>query len=105
MRSGEIRPTRPDSTMDGASFEAELMYFGRLSEFLRVTSEKITITDERDTLGRLLQHLRCRGGAWAYELAEHQVLFTVDGVCAQPSCRIQAGVEIGLFSRKSIFEA
>lgn len=84
---------------------AVLMYFGRLSEFLSMTSEQVAVTDAPDTLGQLLQRLRCRGGAWAYELDERQVLLTVDGRYAQPSERIQPGAEIGLHSRRSIFEA
>jgi len=84
--------------------EVEIMYFGRASEFLLMTSERLVIPDETCTLGQVLNSLRERGNRWAYELDNRYVVCTIDGKAANLFDTITAGVEINIFSRKSIFE-
>lgn len=81
------------------------MYFGRTSEFLLATSERMAIPDEDCTLEQLLHRLRLRGGRWADELDESHVLCSINGKDAALSDRIEAGSEIAVSSRKSVFEA
>lgn len=84
--------------------EIEIMYFGRASEFLQMTLERMVIPDEGYTLEQVLSNLRKRDGRWAYELDDRHVVCTVDGKSATLSGTIKSGVEINIFSRKSIFE-
>ncbi len=81
--------------------EIEIMYFGRPSEFLMMTSERMGIANEMDTLAKVLNKLRQRGDRWAYELDDSHVLCTVNGKTAALSDTIAAGEELGIFSRKS----
>ena len=85
--------------------EVLIMYFGRVSEFLVVTSERMAIPDGIYTLEQLLKKLRTRKGRWADELDGMQIVCTVDGKPAVLSDTIGAGAEIAIHSRKSIFEA
>lgn len=85
--------------------EVEIMYYGRASEFLMVTSERMAIPDGRYTLGQLLCSLYKRGDRWAYELDDSQLLCTVNGRDAHLFDTLVAGAEICISSRKSIFEA
>ncbi|MCK9200447.1 MAG: hypothetical protein M0P59_00135 [Gallionella sp.] len=85
--------------------EVAIMYFGRTSEFLLATSERMAIPDEACTLEQLLHRLRLRGGRWVDELDESHVLCSVNGKDAALSDRIEAGSEIEISSRKSVFEA
>ena len=85
--------------------EIQLMYFGRVSEFLLVTSERVVIPAENYTLAELLKKLSQRGGRWADELDARQVICTVNGKSAGLSDTLSIGDEIDIYSRKSIFEA
>lgn len=82
----------------------ELMYFGRTSEFLMMTSERLVLDEHVNTLAKVLSELRQRGAAWAYELAEGQVLCTVNGQSQNLSATIMDGNEIGVFSMRSMFQ-
>ena len=83
--------------------EVMIMYFGRASEFLMMTSERMAMPDEPCTLGQMLGNLRSRGERWAYELDESQMLCTVNGKAASLSEVLETGAEIGLFSQKSLY--
>lgn len=85
--------------------EVAIMYFGRTSEFLMMTSERMVIPSGRYTLGQLLCGLYKRGDRWAYELDDSHLVCTVNGRDARLCDTIRPGEEICLFSRKSIFEA
>jgi len=63
----------------------------------------MVIPDGTYTLGQVLNKLRKRGNRWAYELDDSHVVCTVDGKAASLSDTVEAGVEINIFSRKSIF--
>lgn len=82
----------------------EVMYFGRPSEFLLMSSERLDIPDDTYTLEQVLNRLRNRGDRWAYELAGNHVICTVGRKAAKPSDSIEDGDEIGIFSCKTIFE-
>ena len=85
--------------------EIEIMYFGRTSEFLMVTSERMVIPTGRYTLGQLLCGLYKRGERWAYELDDSHLTCTVNGRNADLFDTILPGAEICFASAKSIFEA
>jgi molybdopterin converting factor small subunit len=85
--------------------EVEIMYFGRTSELLMVTSERIVIPTERYTLGQLLRSLYKRGDRWMDELDDSHLVCTVDGQDAKLFDTVKPGAEICLFSKKSIFES
>lgn len=85
--------------------EVAIMYFGRTSEFLMMTSECMVIPTGRYTLGQLLCGLYKRSDRWAYELDDSHLICTVNGRDARLCDTIRPGEEICLFSRKSIFEA
>lgn len=84
--------------------EVSIMYFGRTSEFLMMTSERMVIPNEIYTLEQVLNRLQIRGGRWACELDNSHVICTVNGQDAALSDTIEAGDEIGIFSSKSVFE-
>jgi len=84
--------------------QVELLYFGRTSEFLMMTSERLLVSEQVNTLAKVLGELRQRGAAWAYELAEGHVLCTVDGESKNLSAEIRDGNEIGVFSMRSMCE-
>ena len=83
----------------------DIMYIGRPSEFLLTTSERMEVPDAAPTLQKVLDRLRERGERWVYELDERHVICTVNRVPAVQSACLAAGDEIGIHSRKSIFEA
>jgi molybdopterin converting factor small subunit len=85
--------------------EVAIMYFGRTSEFLMMTSERMVIPTGRYTLGQLLSSLYKRGDRWVDELDESHLLCTVNGRDARLFDPIAPGAEICISSRKSIFEA
>lgn len=85
--------------------EVAIMYFGRTSEFLMMTSERMVIPTGRYTLGQLLCSLYKRGDRWVDELDDSYLLCTVNGREARLFDTIEPGAEICLSSRKSIFEA
>jgi len=85
--------------------EAAIMYFGRTSDFLMVTSERMVIPDENHTLEQMLNRLRIRGDRWADELDDSHVIYTVNGKAAALADTIESGCEIEISSRKSLFEA
>lgn len=80
--------------------EIVLMYFGRPSEQLQMTSERLPIAEEGCPLEQVLQQLRSRGERWAYELHDHHVICRVHGQAVQPSFLLAAGDEVGIFSSK-----
>lgn len=82
----------------------EVMYFGCPSEYLLMTSERMVISNDISTLQQVLNKLRNRGGRWAYELDDRHVICTVDRKATMLSDAIEDGDEIGIFSRKSLFE-
>lgn len=86
------------------SHEVEIMYFGRASDFLMMTSERIVIPNEPMTLQQLLNRLRARGERWVEELADCHVVCTVNQSSASLMDKVEGGDEIGIFSRKSVLE-
>lgn len=87
-----------------AKAEVEIMYFGRVSDFLMMTSERIGVSVEKYTLEQMLNKLRQRGERWAYELNDSLVICSINGKNALLSDNIMIGDEIGIFSRKPMFE-
>jgi len=85
--------------------EVAIMYFGRTSEFLMMTSERMVIPAGRYTLGQLLCSLYKRGDRWVDELDDSHLMCTVNGLDARLFDTIKPGAEICISSRKSIFEA
>ncbi|MDD2720145.1 MAG: MoaD/ThiS family protein [Gallionella sp.] len=81
----------------------EVMYFGRASEFLMMTSERIEVSDEVSTLEKMLNSLRLRSETWAYELDREHVFCTINRKAAQWSTPLNAGDEVGIFSNRSLF--
>jgi molybdopterin converting factor small subunit len=84
--------------------EVMVKYFGRVSEFLVMTSERVAMPNELYTLGQVLGNLRGRGNRWAYELDDSRIMCAVNGKAAMLSDVIEAGAELCLFSQKSVFE-
>jgi molybdopterin converting factor small subunit len=85
--------------------EVAIKYFGRTSEFLMMTSERMVIPSGRYTLGQLLCSLYKRGDRWVDELDDSHLMCMVNGREARLFDTIQPGAEICISSRKSIFEA
>lgn len=85
--------------------EVAIMYFGRTSEFLMMTSERMVIPTGRYTLGQLLCSLYKRGDRWVDELDDSHLMCTVNGREARLFDTIAPGAEICISSKKSIFEA
>jgi len=85
--------------------EVAIMYFGRTSESLMMTSERMVIPSGRYTLGQLLCSLYKRGDRWVDELDDSHLMCTVNGRDARLFDTIAPGAEICISSRKSIFEA
>jgi len=85
--------------------EVAIMYFGRTSEFLMMTSERMVIPTGRYTLGQLLCSLYKRGDRWVDELDDSHLMCTVNGRDARLFDTIKPGAEICISSRRSIFEA
>ena len=85
--------------------EIEIMYVGRTSEFLMMTSERMAIPTGRYTLGQLLCSLYQRGGRWVDELDGSHLVCTVNGREAMLFDAIPPGAEVCLGSTKSIFQA
>lgn len=85
--------------------EVAIMYFGRASASLMMTSERMVIPDGIYTLAHLLGNLRKRGEQWADELDDSHVMCTINGMDARLFDTIKVGAEICISSKKSIFEA
>jgi len=83
--------------------EVAIMYFGRTSEFLMMTSERVAIPAGGCTLGQLLGNLYKRGDRWADELDDRYLVCTVNGREAHLFDTIAAGNEVCLSSTRSIF--
>lgn len=79
------------------------MYFGRTSEFLMMTSERLAIPSGIYTLEQVINRLRTRGDRWAFELDDSHINFTVNGKHAVLSDTVAVGSEIEIFSSKSVF--
>lgn len=79
-------------------------YFGRLCDFLAMTSESLCLPGEETTVSQVLVQLRCRGVKWECELGDANVICTVNGREAQLATPLRGGAVIGLHSRKTIFE-
>jgi hypothetical protein len=84
--------------------EVAIMYFGRTSEFLMMTSERMVIPTGRYTLGQLLCSLYKRGDRWVDELDDSHLMCTVNGREARLFDTIAPGAEICISSRRSVFE-
>lgn len=84
--------------------EVAILYFGRVSDLLMMTSERMVIPDDVCMLEQLLSRLRERGDRWAYELDSNHVTCTINRKSALLSDTIKVGDEIGVFSRKSWYE-
>jgi hypothetical protein len=84
--------------------EVAIMYSGRASEFLRMTSERMVIPDGRYTLGQLLCSLYRRGDRWVDELDDSHLKCTVNGREAKLFDTIEPGAEICLSTNKSIID-
>jgi molybdopterin converting factor small subunit len=85
--------------------QVAIMYFGRTSEFLMMTSERMVIPTGRYTLGQLLCSLYKRGDRWVDELDDSHLMCTVNGREARLFDPIKPGAKICISSRRSIFEA
>lgn len=95
----------PPTTSLVSRHEVAIMYSGRASEYLRMTSERMVIPTGRFTLGQLLCNLYKRGDRWVDELDDCHLKCTVNGREARLFDTIEPGAEICISSRKSIFEA
>jgi len=84
--------------------EVAIMYSGRASELLRVTSERMVIPTGRYTLGQLLCSLYKRGDRWVDELDDSHLKCTVNGREAKLFDTIEPGAEVCLSTNKSIIE-
>lgn len=84
--------------------EISIIYLGRSSDFLMMTSERMVIPDKNFTLKQVLTRLRKRGGRWGCELDDSHVICTVDGVSVALSDNILVGSKLKIGSRKSVFE-
>ena len=82
----------------------QIMYFGRPSDFLLMTSERLDIADETCSLEQVLNRLRKRGEKWAYELADCHVVCTINQDYAELTTMLEDRDEIGIFSRKPCYE-
>ena len=91
------------SSLNNAEHEISVMYYGRVSEFLMMTSERIAIPEEHYTLGQLLAVLRSRDASWAYELHASHLLCAINGKAVSLDREIFAGDEVSIASRKSIY--
>lgn len=78
--------------------EVAIMYAGRASEALQMTSERMAIPSGRYTLGQLLCSLYKRGDHWVDELDDSHLVCTVDGRKATLFDPIEAGAEIRICS-------
>lgn len=85
--------------------EIAILYFGRTSEFLMMTSERMAIPAGRYTLGQLIGSLHKRGDRWVDELDDSHLVCMVNGREARSFHPVKAGDEVCFSSTKSIFEA
>jgi len=85
--------------------EVAILYLGRTSEFLMMSSERMVIPKTPYTLEEMLCSLRLRSGLWKEELDESHVACSVNGRPAALNEVVEAGAEIAIYSRKSLFEA
>jgi molybdopterin converting factor small subunit len=85
--------------------KVRIMYFGRLSDSLMMTSELMELPEEDFRLGQVLDRLRQRGISWRYELHESHLVCTVNAGAAKLTDPLQESDEIALYSRKSWLEA
>ena len=97
---GRVNNTHFQSPAAGieSRHEIAIMYSGRASEFLKMTSERMVIPDGRFTLGQLLCNLYKRGDQWVDELDDDGLVCTVNGREAKLFDTIEAGAEIRIFS-------
>lgn len=109
----EIRSSRdivePEASCRAAALarrhEISILYFGRTSEFLMITSERMVIPGGICTLAQVMERLRMRAGRWATELDDSHAIYAVNGLGAGLCDTISAGDELCISSKKSIFEA
>lgn len=83
----------------------EIMYFGRPSEMLMMTSERMVIPKAGYAITQVLEQLRQRGDRWVYELDDSHVICTINGRTVSLHDTLQTGDELGLFSSKPWLEA
>jgi molybdopterin synthase sulfur carrier subunit len=92
------------STQVKSRHEIEIVYFGRPSELLMMTSERMVIPSTGSAIAQVLALLRQRGGRWAHELDDSHVICTVNGRAVSLHDTLRTGDEMGLFSSKSWLE-
>ena len=90
------------ATVRASRREVAIKYFGRGSEWMRMT---MVIPDGRYTLGQLMCSLYKRGDAWVDRLDDSELACTVNGRDAKLFDTIEPGAEIRIALRKSTFEA
>jgi len=93
------------STQVKSRHEIEIVYFGRPSEFLMMTSERMEIPSTGSAIAQVLALLRQRGDRWVHELDDSHVICTVNGHAVSLHDTLRTGDEMGLFSSKSWLEA
>jgi molybdopterin converting factor small subunit len=81
--------------------QIEIMYFGRASDALMMTSERMDIQNDVVSIAQVLDRLRQRGSRWESVLDAGEVICTVNGQAASLSDNIAAGNEIGIFCTRS----
>jgi molybdopterin converting factor small subunit len=91
--------------MMGATMKVQIMYYGRPSSNLMMTSEQMEIPDEVPKLMQVLDRLRERGYRWSYELDQSHLICTVNDVVARSTDILKESDEIAIFSRKSWLDA
>jgi hypothetical protein len=81
--------------------EVEIMYCGRTSESLKMTSERMVIPAGSYTVGKLLCSLYKRGDRWVDEFDDSHLMCTVNGREAGLFDTIAPGAEISFSSTKA----
>jgi molybdopterin synthase sulfur carrier subunit len=75
-----------------------ILYFARLRETLGCDGEQLAPPPGVATVADLIEHLRARGGVWAWALGpEHRLMVAVDQQMARPETQIQGADEVALF--------
>jgi molybdopterin converting factor small subunit len=91
----------PRSGSLASRHEVEIMYFGRTSESLKMTSERMVIPAGTYTVGKLLCSLYKRGDRWVDELDDSHLMCRVNGREAGLFDTIAPGAEICFSSTKA----
>ena len=76
----------------------QLVYLARLRDAFGSSGERVELPDRIASVAALLQWLRTRGGAWAFELAPGRaVRVAVNHDIARAETPLKAGDEVALF--------